>query len=162
VEQIQTLKTRSAGSRVVAPVRHWVVGIGVRLRAWRLDKQLIAGADPTSRIELAQRAEQLVKLAKRERVALSVDRLVSEFDTRRAQLSAAVPFQRDQIAEARAVLVWLVYELRDAEQVDPRGVAMVDHLIRDVEGPVFAPSPPGELRRRAQEAYECLVGDQPS
>lgn len=161
MDQIQTLEARSTGDRLVARLRHSVIGISVRLRAWRLDEQLIAAADPTSRIELAQRAEQLVKRGKRERVALSVDRLISEFDRQRPQLSAAVPFQRDQVAEARAVLAWLVYELRDAEQVDPRGVAMIDHLIRDVEGPLFSPSPPGELRRRAQEAYECLVGDQP-
>jgi hypothetical protein len=137
----------------------------LELRVWvsrlQLDEELIAGAPSTSRPALALRATQLLDLKNRRRLAASLERLIDDFDSHSPQLSAAVPFQRDQVAEARAVLPWLAYELRTAENIQPRGVAMVDKLMRDTTGPLYVRGPRGALRCRAQEAYDCLVGDQP-
>jgi hypothetical protein len=160
VDQIEG-QTAHRASGLPVSLRRALLAMRVRLSRWRLDEELIAGADPTSGADLARRAEQLVGRSTRLRAALTVERVIDEFDAPRGQLSAAVPFQRDQVAEARRVLPWLAYELRNAERLDPRGVAMVDHLMRDVEGPLFSPAPPGTLRDRAQEAYDCLVCDQP-
>jgi hypothetical protein len=127
----------------------------------QLDEELIAGAEPISRPELALRATQLLAPKVRRRLATRLERLIDEFDANRPQISAAVPFQRDQVREARAILPRLAYELRYADRAQPRCVAMVDRLVRDVTGPLYVRSPPGALHQRAQEIYECLVCDQP-
>jgi hypothetical protein len=98
----------------------------------RLDAQLAAGLDPQTDPALALRARRLIRARSRRRLAHSVKQLAEEVDAdRNGWLSAAVPFLRDQVVEARGTLVALAGALRDAEPVNPRGVAMtlrLDHV----------------------------------
>jgi hypothetical protein len=161
VAHIDSLAALPLGRQLADLIRRPALGVRVWISRRQLDEELIAGADPNSRPALALRTTQLLDPRLRRRLAATLERLIDEFDAHSPQLSAAVPFQRDQVAQARAVLPWLAYELRTAESIQPRGVAMVDRLLRDVTGPLYVRNPPAALQRRAQEIYDCLVGDQP-
>jgi len=74
----------------------------------RLDAQLAAGLDPQSDPALALRAKRLIRARNRRRLARSVEHLIEEVDAdRNWWLSAAVPFLRDQVVEARGTLMAL-------------------------------------------------------
>jgi hypothetical protein len=130
------------------------------LTAFWLDRELASGADPCARPVLAIRARRLASTRYRRCVARSVERLVSEFDDdRRWWLSAALPFSRHQLGEARETLLITASVLRTAERVAPRGVAMMLVLLKDPDrSPLYVPSAPGALQLRAHVALECLLG----
>jgi hypothetical protein len=92
-------------------------------------------------------------------LAVSLERLIKELDADRGWwFSAAIPFMRDQAAEARGTLLLLARALRTAERVHPRGVAMVDKLLRDPSSsPLYVRTARGALQLRAQTALACLV-----
>jgi hypothetical protein len=124
-----------------------------------LDGQLAAGADPDGTETLKLRAAQLLRPRYRRRLATAVEHLVDELEVHRGhRLSSAVPFLRDQVAEARSTLVSLASVLRASERVHPRGVAMVWRLLSDPASPLYLRTAPGGLERHAQVALDCLVG----
>ena len=129
----------------------------------RLDGQLAAGLDPQSDPALALRARQLIRTRTRRRLARSVEQLVEEVDADRSWwLSAAVPFLRDQVVEARGTLVALAGALRDAEPVNPRGVAMTLRLITDPASPLYVRTATGALQLQASAVLDALLaGSQP-
>jgi len=124
-----------------------------------LDGELAAGADPESAETLRIRAAQLLRPRYRRRLATAVEHLVDELDSYRGpRLSSAVPFLRDQVAEARPTLLSVVKVLRSSERVHPRGVAMVWRLLSDPASPLYLRTAPGGLERHTQVALDCLVG----
>jgi hypothetical protein len=133
----------------------------VFIRRTRLDEELAEGIDPGSRPALALRAIQLVRPRYRRRLAGSVERIVADFDADRGfWLSAAVPFLRDQVAEARGTLLALANALRTAERVHPRGVALVSRLLLDpASSPLYVRSARGALQLKAQAALDCLLSE---
>jgi hypothetical protein len=139
--------------------RRQVLRLQVLVSRTRLAWELADGADPASRPVLAQRAAQLLRPRYRRRLAVSLERLIKELDADRGWwFSAAIPFMRDQAAEARDTLLLLARALRTAEQVHPRGVAMVDKLLHDpASSPLYVRTARGALQLRAQTALACLL-----
>jgi hypothetical protein len=130
------------------------------LQRSRLDRALASGIDPGSESALAVRADQLVRSRCRRRLAASVEHLVADLDANRGWwLSAAVPFLRDQVAEARATLLALAGALRDADVVRPQGVAMVYVLLTDPDSPLYLRTARGALQLKAHAALECMLAD---
>lgn len=155
--------TRFEGGDVRPVQRHApraVLRVIAPLTAFWLDRELASGADPCARPILAIRARRLANARYRRCVARSVERLVSDFDSDRGWwLSAAIPFSRSQVGEARETLLIIASVLRTAEWVAPRGVAMVLELLKDPDrSPLYVPSGPGALQLRAYMALECLLG----
>lgn len=137
--------------------------LSLRVFVWRsrLDYELAAGADPGARPALALRAAQLVHPRHRRKAAACVERLVEEFDADRGWwFSAAIPFLRDQVAEARGTLLWLAEALRAAERVEPRGMALLSQLLCDpASSPLYVRTARGALRLKAQTALAYMVGE---
>jgi hypothetical protein len=127
----------------------------------RLDAELAAGADPGARPALALRAAQLVHPRHRVKAAACVERLVEEFDADRGWwFSAAIPFLRDQIAEARVTLLSLAEALRAPEQVEPRGMALLSQLLRDpASSPLYVRTARGALQLQARTVLAYLVSE---
>ncbi len=131
----------------------------VLVSRWRLDQDLAAGVDSGSRPSLGLRADQLLRPRSRRRLANSLKRIVDDFDADRGWwLTAAVPFVRDQVAEARDTLLWLAEALLTAEEIHPRGVALATRLLTDPDSPLYVRSARGALQRQAQTALDQLVG----
>jgi hypothetical protein len=151
---------RRPHGRVFAAARHLALRARVRAFHWRLDAELAAGFDPAGRPTLCVRAGQLLSLRHRRRLAAWLERLVEEADSARVSaFSAAVPIAHQGIREARASLLFLAHLLRHAEHVRPRGVAMVELLLRDGNSVVYVPSARGAVELRMQTALNCLVGE---
>jgi hypothetical protein len=130
----------------------------VRLSRARLDQALAAGVDPASAPRLEVRARQLVAPRLRRRVASGVERVLEECDgDPRRGLTAAVPVLCDEVAMARGYLMMLADALRTEPTVNPRGVAMVDGLLRDPYSPLYVRGAPGALALRARAALDCLL-----
>lgn len=138
--------------------RRQALKLRVLVRRTQLDQEIAAGVDPGSRPALALRAAQLLRPRNRRRLAASLERLIEELDADRDWFSAAIPFLRDQVAEARGTLLSLARALRVAERIQPRGLAMVDRLLRDPDSPLYVRSARGALQLQARTALDCLLG----
>ena len=105
---VMSVESVSAPGGLVDLARRPALSLRVFVWRSRLDYELAAGADPGARPALALRAAQLVHPRHRRKAAACVERLVEEFDADRGWwFSAAIPFLRDQVAEARGTLLWL-------------------------------------------------------
>jgi hypothetical protein len=146
---------------VVEAARLWWCRVAVFLFRGRLDAELASGADPASDRVLTLRARQLLTARHRRRIGVSVQRLVDDLDSSDpgSYLSSAVPFQLEQVAEARATLLSLAGALRDVDPVNPLGVAMALRLITDPESPLYVPAATGALELRAHAALRSLLAE---
>jgi len=125
-----------------------------------LDDRLVAGSDPASDPALAMRAARLRSARYRRRLAASIERLMQEPRADRwSGMSAAVPVVRDQVTAARDSLSLLARMLRSAEDVRPRGVAMVVRLLTDANSVVYTDSARGALELQVQAALRFLAVD---
>ena len=144
--------------------RHWTLKLAAGFSAWRLDAELAAGADPQRRAWLRARAAELVSPKHRRRAAVSLLRLVNEsYAEGSRRFSARVPVSRDQIVGARDELAFTAQALLFADQVDARGVAMIEQLLRDGGSVVYVGGEPGALEAQLEEVLHHLVaghGDQ--
>jgi hypothetical protein len=146
--------------RVACFVEHQALRARVRWSHWSLDAMLAAGFEPASDPELALRAAQLRSVRHRRRLAGWVERLVRDSDPSSARgVSAALPIVRDHVTEARESLVLLAHVLRHADEVQPRGIAMVQRLLSDAESVVYTESARGALELQVQTALDYLVGE---
>ena len=127
---------------------------------WSLDRMLVAGEDPANDPALALRSEQLCTGRHRCRLAAWVERLARESDGGGTQgVSATVPVVREQVIEARESLLTLANILRSAEEIRPRGVAMVERLLTDSGSVVYTDSARGAVELQVQIALDYLVGN---
>jgi hypothetical protein len=95
----------------------------------------------------------------RRRLADSVERVVHDADgTPHPSFSIVVEAVPEQVAEARSSLLFLAHLLRHAEQIGPRGVAIVERLLTDGGSVLYVKSARGALALRVQTALDCLVG----
>ena len=118
------------------------------------------GEDPASDPALALRADQLRSDRHRRRLAGWIERLVREVDlsgARPSAISAAVPVVGDQVRPARESLLSVAQTLRLAEQVSPRGVAMVERLLTNADSVIYTVSARGALELQIQMALDYLV-----
>jgi hypothetical protein len=113
----------------------------------RLDARLAEGEWPTSDAELELRAAQLCAPRTRRRLAIGLERALT--DDGRPSWSAAAPIDRRAVDDARPYLAQLAAMLRSPEPVAPRGVARALRLLTEVPSPLYAPAEPADLRREA-------------
>jgi hypothetical protein len=125
----------------------------------QLDRRLAAGDDPLATRALARRASVLVSARNRRRLACRFERIVVEIERPAAGMTAAIPVNRREVLAARTDLLLLAAALRGAAHPNPRGVAGAELLLTDGAGPVFAPSPPGSLRRAVRRVTAALGGE---
>ncbi|HEY1971374.1 MAG TPA: hypothetical protein VGH89_25695 [Pseudonocardia sp.] len=134
-----------------------------RLRASRLDQLLCQGAAPESSVELAVRADLLVRPGARAKLAAAL----RELPAMAAQpLSlTAVPLQRDRVRAAACELREVSDRLLAGGPVSAGGVACVRALLTDGAGPLYHGGGPDDLRCRlraalaAMEIQELSTGD---
>jgi hypothetical protein len=158
VAYADSIPAQPLGRRLASLIRRQALRPRVFVFRGRLDRELASGVDPASRPALTVRAEQLLRPRYRRRLATSVERLIEELDAGAAyRLSAAVPFLRDEVAEARGSLLSLAGALRDTQPVGPRGVAMVSKLITDPASPLYTRADRGALKLEAHAALEHLL-----
>ena len=77
-------------------------------------------------------------------------------DEPRRGYSAAVPLQRHEIQRDRGFLVALAEDLRSDDELNPRGIALVEKLLTDGISPLYTSSPEGELHRALTHARAAL------
>jgi hypothetical protein len=133
----------------------------VKLLAWirgaRLDEAISHGADPASSQLLARRAAWLTSPRNRHKLAFSLGRVLDP--PRGTGLSAAVPPHLDAVADARMQLVRIEALLdQTGEPVYARGVAMVQLLVTETDGPLYSPTRLGQLRLQAEAIIRALEG----
>ena len=143
----------AANRRHVLAVRAWV-----RISHDGLDERLANGADPAEDLALGVRAAQLQAPRYRRRLAGSLERVVMLADRGRLPTLAATQEETlDQILEARSLLLEVAEALRAGEPPGPRGIAMVERLLRDDESPIYANSFAGHLTLTTRVALDHLA-----
>jgi hypothetical protein len=122
----------------------------------RLVDELAAGADPEATPERALCAAHLVKPSHRRRLAASLEEVVDSAMEPPHGLSSSVPLARDQVRAAQPTLLALAARLRAEEEVTPRGVALVEELLRDGSSPIYAKPEPEDVDAHARAAKVAL------
>jgi len=105
---------------------------------------------------LVARAWQLTRPRACARVAGALDAVLAEAAGPVARGGSAVPVRREEVAVARDELVRIAERLRAPRPVRPRGIVMLRRLLRDGNGPLYAPSASDELWRRLRRAAIAL------
>jgi hypothetical protein len=145
-----------AGCPVASRARSWD-RLAMRLHGFRLDQDLAGGASPDGSVELALRAQLLVRPRHRCELARSVARLVSVARSSPHGGRPAVPVCRDRVRECEEEFGELMGRLRAAGPVSARGIAKAGLLLADASGPLYRRSSPGDLRAMVREAADALV-----
>jgi hypothetical protein len=146
----------SVRRRRAFPLR-WIGALHERraLRAARrtADEELLLSSVPPLR--LAWRAAELVVPKNRLGLARSVRGLVRDADAR--SLPGPAPIDRLAVRAASPALMAVAARLDDLEHpVSPRGVLLVDRLLRDPDGPVYRRGEAGELDDAVETASRAL------
>jgi hypothetical protein len=136
-------------SSLIQPARVW-------LRRGSLDRSLAAGADPAASPELSWRARQLASRRYRCGLAASIRNLLAAAEEPARRYSAAVAVQRREILAERERLLELAADLESPDELEPRGVALVERLLTDGSSPVYLSSPDGSLREALGQARAAL------
>lgn len=131
-------------SGLIEPARVW-------LRRGALDRSLAAGADPADDPELARRARKLASPRHRAALAASIRSVVADAEEPRG-FTAAVPPRRLAILGERELLLELAYDLESEDELNPRGIVLVERLLRSGDSPIYLDGPLREELRRARAA----------
>jgi hypothetical protein len=145
-----------AGCPVASKARPWD-RLLIRLHGFRLDQDLAGGASPEASVELALRAELLVRPRYRGDLARSMARLLSTARWSPDGGRLPVPVCRDRVRECEDELGKLIGRLRAGGPVPARGVAKAGLLLADASGPLYRRSCPDDLRAIVREAADALV-----
>jgi|HubBroStandDraft_4_1064222.scaffolds.fasta_scaffold120333_2 hypothetical protein len=144
------------GCPVASRARAWD-RLLMRLRGFRLDQELARGASPEASVELALRAQLLVRPRHRSELARSMGRLLSTAQGPPYGGRLLVPVCRDQVRECEDELGELIGRLRARGPVAARGVAQAGLLLADASGPLYRCSTRDDLRAMVREAAEALI-----
>ena len=115
------------------------------VRAPWLDRELAAGTASWRSRAHAARALQLTNDRGRRALARSLERLVEDAERRLPARSSVVPPCREQVREARPLILAIAARLRANTPVDASGVVLLRALLSDGTGPCYAPSHPETL-----------------
>jgi hypothetical protein len=132
---------------------------GVRLGRFSLDQALALGADPSTSRRLSRRALKLCHSVTRRKIAADLERVVEAADEPPRPLTAAVPLNRVAIRELRALLLTLAEDLRGAEPMNARGVALARLLLMDGYSPLYGLRPARELEEELRRTRAALLLD---
>jgi len=109
-----------------------------RLRGRAIDDQLLAGRTPNGDAVARARLTWLLDIRYRSKLAWALRRLLDA--ARRPGLSrfvAEIPVQAREVLDTEPLILQLAADLEADEAVSPRGVILVDRLIRDGNSPVY-------------------------
>jgi hypothetical protein len=110
-----------------------------RILGASLDRQLAAGRAPESTPLLAARAQHIVAIASRRRLAGNWENLLQVAQGGHGSHHPAVPVRSDSIVAAEPAVRELVRCMTAPLPVAARGVAMATELLTDGLGPVYNP-----------------------
>ena len=140
-------------SRLLSPVRGWEARRALRAARRRADVELLTTSLPSPR--LAWRTEELISADSRIELGRSLTDVVHSADER--LLPSASPLNRATVRASRAQLLALAARLCDLPRpVAPRGVLLVEKLLRDGAGPLYGRSRLSELRVAVDQALAAL------
>ena len=106
-----------------------------RIQADSLEQALIAGADPSDSPQLAARAAQLTSWRTRRLIAAGLDRLLRASEGPQRRWWAAC--RRDPLAANAGAISELADLLRADAPLYARGIAIVNRLLTDGNGPLY-------------------------
>jgi hypothetical protein len=130
------------------------------LRAAELDEALANGANPLASDELALRAAQLVKPARRAELAESLELVVKQVAAGGpSPLPGPTILRRKPIARNRPGLLALARRLRSEGLHCLPGLAMADRLIGFGDSPLYMALDPLQLTYRIEEVLAALEPD---
>jgi hypothetical protein len=149
------LLDNDGGCPIARPARPWD-RLLAHLRADRLDRDLASGACPDATVELALRAQMLVRASVRRDLARSAQRVLAAATQPAASRRPAVPVCRDRVRYAAAEFGELIRRLGVPGPVPARGVAQASLLLGDATGPLYHRGNREDLRARVREATDAL------
>jgi hypothetical protein len=125
-------------------------GLRLHWRVWwrrsGLDRDLAAGVDPISSDELSLRAGQLGSTKGRERLAMSLENVVTRAEAPLRDPRNLPPvLRRNQIRASRRRLLELADTVREADPLDTKTLAVVALMIEDGASPLYQGSPATDL-----------------
>ena len=118
---------------------------------------LAQGDLPSSSPELIYRAEQLRSARCRRSFAAGIRRIVEAAEEPPSSFTAAVPVRRQEILEARADLTDLADLLRSEDNLQVRGLALLEPLLTSADSPLFNPSPEETLEHTVRRIRAALL-----
>jgi hypothetical protein len=134
---------------IFEPARVW-------LRRGELDRRLARGAHPSDSPMLARRARQLTSRRMRAGLAAGIHNVLDAADEPPRGYSAAVPVQRGEILKERPLLVAVAGDLLSDDDLSPRGIALVEELLRDGSSPLYVSTAEGALHGAVVHARATL------
>lgn len=144
-----------AGAATSAAPSLWL-----RARVWwqwpTLARELAAGGDPNATAELAVLARQLIGLRAQQRLADTLERVMTAASRRPRPPSAKVPLNREEILGARDELAALAERLRDGTPAPVQGLAIATLLVHDGASPLYGRRAAQDVGSLAREARERL------
>jgi hypothetical protein len=93
---------------------------------------------------------------RRKTIAAGLDNLVRDAHEHPLTLSAQVPFQRQDVFDARDELALLAQALRTSPNPSPAGVSAANELLTSSDSPVFQPCGAQAIRDAARVARDAL------
>jgi hypothetical protein len=145
-----------AGCPIATTARPWD-RLLVRLRGFRLDSDLAAGASPDASVALALRAQMLVRARSRRCLARSARRVLATALQPPAARRPPVPVCRDRVRDCAEEFAELIRRLLAAGPVPARGVAQARILLADASGPLYRRASADDLRARVRDAADTLI-----
>ena len=128
-----------------------------RIRAFRLDAALAAGASPDATVALALRAQLLVRMPVRRDLARAARRILAAAVREAAGDRLPVPVCRDRVRDCAEELEDLISRLLTAGPVSVRGVAQAQSLLADGASPIYHRASRDNLRARVLAATDALT-----
>jgi hypothetical protein len=133
------------------------LGGRVWLHRRALDARLARGALPSSSPELAHRARQLLSPRCRRSFASGIQRIVEAADDPSGSFTAAVPVRGREILAARAELIDIADLLRFEDELQVRGLALLEQFLTSGDSPLFHPSPEESLEHTVRRIRAALL-----
>lgn len=107
-----------------------------RLFAFRLDREVEAGAVVVPGTPLAAHVERLTSVKERHSLARALRRTIAATSTQHG-VSTRVPIHSDQVAACRSEIDHITLLLHSPRPVHPRGMARLRNLLSDGTGPLY-------------------------
>jgi hypothetical protein len=130
--------------------------LAARMLGGRLDRALIAGADPADSPLLAARAAQLTTRAARAELADGLELLLAR--AQRPPSRRALVVRHASILANAELVRELADTLRGPAPLYARGLAMIHSLLTDGTGPVYASRDGAALERELRRACGAVCG----
>lgn len=132
----------------------------LRVRVWwhwlALTRELAWGGDPDASAELMVLARQLIGLRAQQRLADTLERVMTAASRRPRPPSPKVPLNRHGILGARDELSALAERLRDGTPAPVQGLAIATLLVHDGASPLYGRRAAQDVWSLAREARERL------